>query len=75
MNNDAILTMPLYDALLRLCAAGAPVRVVPVTPPAGAAVQAWRVARVARAEDGVVVVAAVGEIEGQIGCTNRLGRD
>lgn len=69
---DHLLAMPLTDALRRLCEAHVAVTVVPVTPPAGARVRRWRVARVKRAAGGSLEVATVGEIEGTIACDVRL---
>jgi len=65
---ERVLAMPLEDALTALSETGRPVRVVPVTPPKGAKVGRWRVARVSTVSDGVTVVTVVGEIEGTIGC-------
>lgn len=72
---DDVLTLPLYDALLRLCTQATPVRVEPVTPPRGAKVRRWRAARVLRTEHDTVVVAVVAEIEGHTGCIKRLAND
>lgn len=75
MNYDELLTMSVYDALLRLCAARVPVQIETLTPPAGASTSTWRVARIVIAADDTVVVSVVAEIEGQSGCTKRLGHD
>lgn len=68
---ERVLTLPLYDALLQLCAEGCPLRIVPVTPPKGVTVKRWRVARIVAETDGSATVTVVGEIEGTSGCNRR----
>lgn len=75
MTVDATLAMPLAKALQQLCTVGVPVRVECVTPPGDARPRQWRVARVVKETDGRIVVTAVAEIEGTIGCNERLERD
>lgn len=69
--------MPLAEALQRLVGGDSPprVRVVAASPPKGAKTAMWRVARVVAEVDGTVVVTAVAEIEGTIGCNEPLAQN
>lgn len=76
MTGVDLSAMGLEEALGALRSRQPPpkVQVVAVSPPKGSKTCRWRVARVGEKADGTVVVTAVAEIEGTIGCNEPLAQ-